>query len=152
MTVIAMLLQKRLQLVMPVIGPRDGHTGGEAKKESCIWCRLIRRAILLVLLIGESSVGLPKAVHAQGVLENPQPASAQSGIGVISGFVCIVKIHVLTHAKGENCLHLCVFAGVLGGARRVTTLRCGQLQLSSDFVAALRTHSLAPTAVCLGPC
>jgi hypothetical protein len=35
---------------------------------------------------------LGTAVHAQGTLENPQPNSAQSGIGVVSGWYCSANV------------------------------------------------------------
>ncbi len=44
--------------------------------------RLLRAVTLIQGLLVQRGVG------AQGVLENPQPASAHCGIGVISGFVC----------------------------------------------------------------
>ena len=45
--------------------------------------RLLAASFLFVLLFFSSQL-----VRAQAVLENPQPGSFQSGVGVISGFVC----------------------------------------------------------------
>ena len=41
---------------------------------------------LFVTLIG--GLSLPQSLWAQSVFENPQPGSFQSGVGVISGWVC----------------------------------------------------------------
>ena len=41
---------------------------------------------LFVTLIG--GLSLPQSLRAQSVFENPQPGSFQSGVGVISGWVC----------------------------------------------------------------
>ena len=42
--------------------------------------------VLSIVLILDASI--PPPLWAQAALENPQPASFQSGIGVISGFIC----------------------------------------------------------------
>jgi hypothetical protein len=48
----------------------------------------------MAALLGD--VAAPSSLWAKGSLENPQPASAQSGIGVISGWVCSAsKIEVV---------------------------------------------------------
>ena len=47
------------------------------------YCHLLAASFLFVLLLFS-----PQPVWAQAVLENPQPGSFQSGVGVISGFVC----------------------------------------------------------------
>ena len=47
------------------------------------------QGLLLVLFtLLAAAVGVPRLVWAQTTLENPQPGSFQSGIGVLSGFVC----------------------------------------------------------------
>ena len=45
--------------------------------------RIARGIAALVL-----SLAMPQLLWAQAALENPQPGSFQSGIGVVSGFVC----------------------------------------------------------------
>jgi hypothetical protein len=52
--------------------------------------------MIIVITALVVNLAAPPALWAKGVLENPQPASAQSGIGVISGWVCSAgKIEVV---------------------------------------------------------
>ena len=44
--------------------------------------------LLLILVTGLLGLACPALLWAQSVLENPQPDSFQSGVGVISGWVC----------------------------------------------------------------
>ena len=48
--------------------------------------KITRILALFVLLSG--SFLFPQSLRAQAVFENPQPGSFQSGLGVISGWVC----------------------------------------------------------------
>lgn len=50
--------------------------------------RRARPGRLAGLLAAVAIAGFASRAHAQGVLENPQPGSAKSGIGVLSGWKC----------------------------------------------------------------
>src|SRR5262249_29053395 len=50
-----------------------------------LFARKLGSVVFLSLCLG---LALPRSLWAQATLENPQPDSAQSGLGVISGWVC----------------------------------------------------------------
>ena len=50
-----------------------------------LFVRKVGSVVFLSLGLG---LALPQSLRAQATLENPQPGSAQSGLGVISGWVC----------------------------------------------------------------
>src|SRR5918992_2731893 len=50
--------------------------------------RMSRHALGLTIALLFFTLSVPGRAWAQALLENPQPASFQSGIGVISGWVC----------------------------------------------------------------
>jgi len=78
------------------------------------WPRaLIAMATLLVDFVA------PPSLWARGALENPQPASFQSGIGVISGWVC-------SASKIEVVIDEAATLGVAYGTDREDTMgECG---------------------------
>lgn len=47
----------------------------------------LRRTVIFMIALTPGFVA-PSFLWAQGTLENPQPGSSQSGIGVLSGWVC----------------------------------------------------------------
>lgn len=75
----------------------------------------------LLALHGERRAPIPTAVF----LENPQHASSQSGIGVISGWVCEAESLTLTITDGEGQYPLVVTDVPYGGDRADTESQCG---------------------------
>lgn len=76
----------------------------------------MRKSLCLVALI----LTLPTApLHAQGYLENPQPGSFQSGIGVISGWACkATRIDIVIDQAAT-------FEAAYGTSREDTRSVCG---------------------------
>ena len=64
---------------------RIGLSHGREKR-----CRGALQRLACVLVVAGVVTLAPRA-HAQGVLENPQPGSAKSGIGVLSGWKCTAR-------------------------------------------------------------
>ena len=73
----------------------------------------------VMVTAGVLSLGLPRTVWAQATLENPQPRSFQSGIGVVSGWVCNAQQITLVF----DGIH--TFAAAYGTARGDTQATCG---------------------------
>jgi hypothetical protein len=73
----------------------------------------------VMVTAGVLSLSLPRIVWAQATLENPQPGSFQSGIGVVSGWVCDAKQITLVF----DGVH--TFAAAYGTARGDTQATCG---------------------------
>lgn len=72
-------------------GTVDLHPAGRARIASSHEGKKRRDAWLgrfAGLLVVAAALGVAPHAHAQGVLENPQPNSAKSGIGVLSGWKC----------------------------------------------------------------
>lgn len=73
----------------------------------------------VMVTAGVLSFGLPQTVWAQTKLENPQPGSFQSGIGVVSGWVCDARQITLVF----DGVH--TFPAAYGTARGDTQSTCG---------------------------
>lgn len=73
----------------------------------------------VLMTAGGLSFGLPRTVWAQAKLENPQPGSFQSGIGVVSGWACEAQQITLVF----DGVH--TFSAAYGTARGDTQSTCG---------------------------
>ena len=83
--------------------------------------RLTRFYLFLINSIVLTIVA-PQAVFAQAILENPQPGSFQSGIGIVSGWACEAdRIDIEVSGGGVNA----TLQAAYGTARGDTAGRCG---------------------------
>src|SRR5262249_41204408 len=98
------------------------ETGDNLRKEG-VFMYNFRHVLLsmsaVMVTVGVLSFGLPQTVWAQAKLENPQPGSFQSGIGVVSGWVCDAKQITLVFDDVHT------FPAAYGTARGDTQSTCG---------------------------
>ncbi|HEV8714793.1 MAG TPA: SGNH/GDSL hydrolase family protein [Candidatus Binatia bacterium] len=94
------------------------------------------KTLLVVLLPLAFGVVFPRSVWAQAKLENPQPHSAQSGIGVISGWACkAARIDIeIDGAKNQ---------AAYGTSRADTSSACGG-DLNNGFGLLFNWNLLPP--------
>lgn len=75
--------------------------------------------VLFILVTGVLGLACPAWLWAQSTLENPQPASFQSGVGVISGWVCEASsVEIVFDAVST-------FEAAYGTSRLDTQTECG---------------------------
>ena len=83
-----------------------------------VWQESQQNFVLAPVEVGAASAPAPVSSTVEGVLENPSPASFQSGIGVISGWVCAAE-EVVIEIDGQP------IAAAAGTERADTLDRCG---------------------------
>ncbi len=85
-----------------------------------VWQESQQNFVLAPVELGATVAPAPSSGAIEGVLENPAPASFQSGIGVISGWVCEAD-EVLIEIDGQP------IAAAAGTERADTLDRCGDV-------------------------
>ena len=83
-----------------------------------VWQESRQNFVLAPVEVGAASAPTPGSGGIEGVLENPRPASYQSGISVISGWVCAAEA-VVIEIDGQP------IAAAAGTERADTLDRCG---------------------------
>ncbi len=92
---------------------------GAGEQVHLVWQESQQNFVLAPAELGATGAPAPSSGAIEGVLENPAPASFQSGIGVISGWVCEAD-EVLIEIDGQPI--------AAAGTERVDTLdRCGDV-------------------------
>ncbi len=85
-----------------------------------VWQESQQNFVLAPVEVGAALTPAPTSGGIEGVLENPRPVSFQSGIGVISGWVCEAEA-VVIEIDGQ------VIAAAAGTERADTLDRCGDV-------------------------
>ena len=85
-----------------------------------VWQESQQNFVLAPVEGGATVAPAPSSGGIEGVLENPRPASFQSGIGVISGWVCVAEA-VVIEIDGQP------IAAAAGTERGDTLDRCGDV-------------------------
>ena len=86
-----------------------------------VWQESQQNFVLAPAEGGATVAPAPSSGEIEGVLENPRPASYQSGIGVISGWVCVADA-VVIEIDGQP------IAAAAGTERADTLDRCGDVE------------------------